>query len=180
VLHSISVLAAEESKNPLIPAINELVWGTIAVLLLIAILWRTGVFKNIQKALADRTNRIQGEMERAERERQEADELLQRYRAQLAEARQEAARILEEARKNAEEVRKDLIARAEADAGRVVERAREEIQGERNRAISEIRGEAATLALDLAGRVIGESMDDERHRRMIDRYLEQVGPDGQH
>jgi F-type H+-transporting ATPase subunit b len=178
VLHSISVIAAEESKNPLIPATNELVWGTIALLLLIGILWRAGVFKNIQRALSERTARIQGEMERAERERQEADDLLQRYRAQLAESRQEAARILEEARKNAEEVRKDLIARAEADANRVIERAREEIQGERNRAVAEIRGEAATLALELAGRVIGESLDDERHRRLVERYLEQVGPDG--
>jgi len=98
VLLAFTVLGAEGSKNPLIPALNELVWGTVALLLLIGILWRTGVFKNIQKALADRTARIQGEMERAERERREADELLQRYRAQLAESRQEAARILEEAR----------------------------------------------------------------------------------
>ncbi len=179
MLATIGLLAAEETKNPLLPALNELVWGTISLLLLLAILWRAGVFRNIRKALGDRTDRIQGELERAERERKEAQELLERYRQQLAEARQEAARILEEARKNAESVRRDLLARAEADAGRVVERAREEIQGERNRAVSEIRGEAASLALDLAGRVIGESLDDERHRRLVDRYLEQVGPRGE-
>jgi F-type H+-transporting ATPase subunit b len=179
VLSTIGLLAAEETKNPLLPALNELVWGTISLALLLLILWRTGVFRNIRTALGERTERIQGELERAEHERQEAQALLERYREQLAEARQEAARILEEARKNAENVRRDLLARAEADASRVVERASEEIQGERNRAISEIRGEAAALALDLAGRVIGESMDDERHRRLVERYIEQVGPRGE-
>jgi F-type H+-transporting ATPase subunit b len=104
---TIGVLAAETTKNPLIPAWNELIWGTISLLLLLVILWRTGVFANIRKALGERTERIQGELERAERERKEAQELLERYRQQLAEARQEAARILEEARKNAENVRRD-------------------------------------------------------------------------
>jgi F-type H+-transporting ATPase subunit b len=179
LLATIGLLAAEETKNPLLPALNELIWGTISLLLLLLILWRTGVFANIRKALGERTERIEGELERAERERQEAHALLERYKEQLAEARQESARILDEARKNAENVRRDLLVRAEADAARVVERAREEIQGERNRAVSEIRGEAASLALDLAGRVIGESLDEERHRRLIDRYIEQVGPRGE-
>ena len=165
-------------NNPILPATNELIWGTIAFVILFVLLWRL-VFPRMNEALKDRTGKIRGDLEQAEHDREDAARVLAEYRAHLAAAREESTRIMEEARKNAEQVRKDLLAKAQEDASRVVERAQEEIQAERNRAISEIRGEAAGLALDLAGRVIGESMDDDRHRRLIDRYIEEVGPHGQ-
>ncbi len=165
-------------KNPILPATNELIWGSIAFLILFALLARL-VFPRLGDALTNRTNKIQGDLEQAERDRTEAARLLAEYHAQLAAAREEASRMLEEARRNAEQVRRDLLSKAQEDANRVVERAQEEIQAERNRAVSEIRSQAAGLALDLAGRVIGESMDDERHRRLIERYIEEVGAGGQ-
>jgi F-type H+-transporting ATPase subunit b len=165
-------------NNPILPATNELIWGSLAFLILFVLLWRL-VFPRIEEALKNRTEKIQGDLERAERDRDEAARLLADYRSQLAAAREESARIVETARKNAEQVRKDLIAKAQEDANRVVERAQEEIQAERGRAIAQIRGETASLALDLAGRLIGESLNDERHRRMVDQYIEQVGSRGE-
>jgi F-type H+-transporting ATPase subunit b len=165
-------------KNPILPAANELIWGSIAFVILFVLMARM-VFPRLNQALQGRTTKIQGDLDQAEHDREEAARLLEEYRSQLAAAREEAGRMLEEARKNAESVRRDLLSKAEADARRVVERAQEEIQAERNRAVSEIRGQAAGLALDLAGRVIGESLDDDRHRRLIERYIEQVGPGGQ-
>jgi len=175
-VHAMLGMLAE--KNPILPAANELIWGSIAFVILFALLAKF-VFPQVSDALKKRTTKIQDDLEQAERDREEAKRLLAEYRAQLAAARQEASGMMEEARKNADRVRKDLLAKAEADAGRVVERAQEEIQAERNRAIAEIRGQAAGLALDLAARVIGESLDDDRHRRLIERYIEQVGPGGQ-
>jgi F-type H+-transporting ATPase subunit b len=174
----VHVVVPLADNNPILPAANELIWGAIAFLILFAALARL-VFPRINEALKDRTDKIQGDLEQAEHDRQDAARVLAEYRAQLAAARQESTRIMEEARKNAEQVRKDLIARAQEDANRVVERAQEEIRAERSRAVAEIRGQAAGLALDLAGRVIGESMDDERHRRLIDRYIDEVGSRGE-
>ncbi len=165
-------------NNPILPATNELIWGTVAFVILFVLLWRL-VFPRMNQALKERTGKIQGDLEQAEHDRQDAARVLADYRAQLAAAREESTRIMEEARKNAEQVRRDLFAKAQEDANRVVERAQEEIRAERNRAVSEIRGQAAGLALDLAGRVIGESMNDDRHRRLIDRYIEEVGPGGE-
>jgi F-type H+-transporting ATPase subunit b len=176
----LAALAAEESGTKLIlPAANEIIWGTVAFLLLLLVLARAGVFKSISKALAERTARIQGEMERAAQERAEADDLLAQYRRQLADARAESNRIMEEAKASAEQMRRELLAKAEADANRVVARAQEEIQAERNRVLSDLRGETASLALGLAGRVIGETLDDERHRRLVDRYIEELTPRGE-
>jgi F-type H+-transporting ATPase subunit b len=175
VLGSLATLA---ENNPILPATNELIWGSLAFLILFALLAKL-VFPRIEEALKNRTNKIQGDLEQAEHDRTDAAKTLADYRAQLAAAREESTRIMEEARKNAEQVRKDLLAKAQEDANRVVSRAQEEIQAERNRAIADIRGQAAGLALDLAGRVIGESMDDDRHRRLIERYIEEVGPRGE-
>jgi F-type H+-transporting ATPase subunit b len=173
------LVLGESGTKQILPATNEIIWGTVAFVLLLVVLARAGVFKQIQKALAERTERIQGEMERAAQERQEADQLLERYRQQLTEARAEANRIMEEAKASAEQARRDLLAKAEADANRVVSRAQEEIQAERNRVLSELRGETASLALGLAGRVIGETLDDARHRRLVDRYIEELAPRGE-
>ena len=160
-------LAVLADNNPILPATNELIWGTIAFVILFVLLARL-VFPRMNEALKNRTNKIQGDLEQAEHDREDAARVLAEYRSQLAAAREESARIMDEARKNAEQVRKDLLAKAQ-----------EEIAAERNRAIGDIRAQTAGLALDLAGRVIGESMDDERHRRLIDRYISEVGTGGQ-
>ena len=90
--------AEEKTKNPLIPAWNELIWGTIAFVLLLVILWRTGVFKRISDALAERARRIQGEIDKAEHNRAEAEKLQQQYRDRLESSREEADRIIEASR----------------------------------------------------------------------------------
>ena len=77
--------AEEESRNPILPAWNELIWGTIAFLILLFIMYRT-VFPSVNKALADRRANIEGKLEQAEREREEAEQLLEQYRRRLRDA----------------------------------------------------------------------------------------------
>jgi len=172
------MLAAGSSKNPILPATNEIIWGTVAFVLLLLILARTGVFKQIEHALAERTARIEGKLEKAEQIRREAEETLAEYRTLLAAAREESNRILEDARRSADQVRRELVQKAEAEASRVIQRAEEEIRAERDRAVSDVRREAATLALQLAERVIGETMDEARQLRLVDRYIEEITPSG--
>jgi F-type H+-transporting ATPase subunit b len=179
VLLVTALLGAEEGGTKLVlPQTNELIWGSIAFLLLFALLWKF-VFPKVNVALQARTSKIQGDLEQAERDKEEAAQLLSDYRAQLAAARDESNRILEETRKSAEVMRRDLLAKAESDANRVVARAQEEIVAERDRAVAEVRRETGSIALGLAGKVIGESMDDERHRRLVDRYIEELTPRGE-
>lgn len=170
------VLAAE--PNPILPATNEIIWGTVAFVLLLLVLARAGVFKRIRQALIERTERIEGNIERAERTKEEAEETLRRYQALLAEARQEANRIVEDARGSAEALRRDMVERSEAEAKRIVERAQREIEGERKRAVAEIRRELGALTVTLASRVIGDSLDTERQLQLVDRYIEELGTEG--
>jgi F-type H+-transporting ATPase subunit b len=171
------VLAQEAGggeSNPILPAWNELIWGTIAFLILLFLMYRT-VFPQVNKTYQERRANIEGKLEQAEKEREEAEKLLQQYRERLAAAEDETRRILEEARANAERVRKDLLAKAENDAERQLERARQTIRAERDQAIRQLRGEVATLAVELASRVVEDSLDRDRQLRLVDRYIDRLG-----
>jgi F-type H+-transporting ATPase subunit b len=165
---------AAEERNPILPASNELFWGAVAFFLLLFLMYRT-VWPQVNKAYQDRRANIEGKLEQAEKDRAEAEKLLERYRERLAAAEDETQRILEEARANAERVRKDLLAKADADAERQLERARQAIRSERDQAIRQLRGEVGTLAVELATRVVGDSLDRDRQLRLVDQYIDQLG-----
>jgi F-type H+-transporting ATPase subunit b len=166
--------AQEESRNPILPAWNELIWGFVAFVILLFLMYRT-VWPGVNKAYADRRANIEGKLEQAEKERAEAEKLLEQYKERLAAAEEETQRILDEARASAERVRKDLVGKAEADAERQLERARQAIRSERDQAIRQLRGEVGSLAVELATRVVGESLDRDRQLRLVDRYIDQLG-----
>jgi F-type H+-transporting ATPase subunit b len=142
------------------------------------LMYRT-VWPSVDKAFKDRRASIEGKLEEAERERNEAQELLEQYRRRLREAEDETQRILDEARSNAERVRRDLLAKAESDAGRELERARQAIRAERDQAIRQLRNEVGTLAVELATRVVGDSLDRDRQLRLVDEYIDELGNQAQ-
>jgi F-type H+-transporting ATPase subunit b len=179
----LAYLLAQEAEpahepNPILPAANELIWGTIAFFILLFVMYRT-VWPSVDKAFKDRRANIEGKLEQAEKDREEAEQLLEQYRRRLREAEDETQRILEEARTNAERVRRELLAKADADAGRELDRARQAIRGERDQAIRQLRNEVGTLAVELATRVVGDSLDRDRQLRLIDEYIDELGNQAQ-
>jgi F-type H+-transporting ATPase subunit b len=180
MLH-LALLAAEtttaEGKNVILPDTAELLYGTIAFLIVFGLLAKFA-FPALNTMLAERTAKIQGEMEKAEVTRTEADKVLADYRSQLAGARDESNRIIEEARKTADQLRKDIQAKAEQEAQSTVARAQEEIRAERDRVFQELRGQVGDIAVELAGRVVGQTLDKGTHERLIDEYIDQVSSSG--
>jgi F-type H+-transporting ATPase subunit b len=174
----IGLLAAEASdKENLYPHAAELVVGVVAFAIVFVFMWKW-VLPRINALLEERREKIQGELERAEHTRSEADSILAEYRQQLAGAREESGRIIEEARSTAEQLRHDLEARAEEEAQATVARAQEEIRAERDRVFQELRSQVGEIAVELAGRVVGESLDPSAHERLIDQYIDEVASGG--
>ncbi|MEX2276099.1 MAG: F0F1 ATP synthase subunit B [Actinomycetota bacterium] len=165
--------AVAEEHNPILPEIPELIWGSIAFAIVFVVLWKFA-FPQINTMLAARAEKIQGQMEEAEATRTDADKLLADYREQLANAREEANRIIEEARSAAEQMRKDLNTKAEREAQGIVDRANEEIRSERDRVFAELKAQVADIAVELAGRVVGQSLDKSAHEKLIDDYIAEV------
>jgi F-type H+-transporting ATPase subunit b len=171
MLH-VLVLAAEE-KNPILPDVAELIYGSLAFVLVYLVLAKFA-FPPLNRMLKERTGKIQGDLEKAEEARLSAEQELATYRSQLAGAREESNRIIEEARKTADQLRRDLAAKAEQEAQATVSRAQEEIRAERDRVFQDLRTQVGEIAVDLAGRVVGRSLDADAHRRLIDEYIDQV------
>ena len=147
--------------------------GALAFAILFFFMWKW-VIPRVNTLLEERREKIQGEMERAEAARLAADEELARYKAQLAGALDEGNRIIEEARQTADQLRADLQARAEQESQAIVARAQEEIRAERDRVFQELRTQVAQIAVELAGKVVGESLDADAHTRLIDEYINEV------
>jgi F-type H+-transporting ATPase subunit b len=169
-----AAVIADSSTKLVLPATNELVWGTVAFILFLLLLWRAGVWRRLGQAMEDRATRIRTDLEKAEEARKEAEALVEQRRRQLGQARSEAAAIVDEARQRAEDIRREMLARAEAESQRIIESARQEIDAERARAARELRREVGRLAVDVAERIVGGSLDGERQMALVDRYIEEL------
>jgi F-type H+-transporting ATPase subunit b len=170
-------VAEENDPADLYPHWEELLVGAIAFAVLFFFMWKW-VLPRVNAILEERRQKIQGELERAEQARAAAETELGDYRAKLANAREESNRIIEEARTTAEQLRRDLQAKAEQEAQVLVGRAQEEIRAERDRVFQELKAQVGEIAVDLAGRIVGESLDRERHAKLIDDYISAVAGTG--
>jgi F-type H+-transporting ATPase subunit b len=173
-------LAAEggTEHNPIVPIWQEVVLGIIAFGLLCFVLMKF-VFPRMEETFRARVDAIEGGIKRAEEAQAEANQLLEQYRAQLAEARTEAARIRDEARADAEGIRQDVLARAREESERIITAGREQLAAQRESIVRELRSEVGSLAIDLAGRIVGESLADEaRNRGTVDRFISELDATG--
>ena len=168
-------LAQSGSQNPLVPNLTELIIGAVSFLIVFGALAKV-LLPRISKTLEERTEKIEGGIQRAEEAQAEATRVLEQYKEQLAEARHEAARLREEAREEGAQIIAEM---REQGAGREPapgsDSAQAQIEADRQQAINSLRTEVGTLAVELASRVVGESLEDEaRQRRVVERFLEDL------
>lgn len=163
-----------EAPNPILPEVNEIIWGAGSFFVLLAVLWRF-LLPAVQRGMENRTNRIRENLDEAERTKSEAQRVLEDYQRQLADARNESARIIEETRQTAEQMRRDLMARAEEEVRELRERTQAEIAAARERALVELESQVSNMAIDLAEKVIESNLDRDTQLRLIEGYINQVG-----
>ncbi|MGH3586051.1 MAG: F0F1 ATP synthase subunit B [Pseudonocardia sp.] len=169
-----TILLAAEGPSPILPHTVEIIVGTIAFLLLLLVLHRF-VLPQFEKVYAERTEKIEGGLKRAEEAQQEANELKQRYEEQLAGLRAEAARIRDDARAEGQQIKTELRAQAEEEAARIRQRGDEQLVAAREQAVRQLRGEIGGLSVQLAERIIGDSLaDDVRRSATVDSFLAEL------
>lgn len=163
-----------EAPNPILPETNEIIWGGAAFLILLVLMWWK-LLPPIKQGMADRTDRIRGDLDRAEAAKVEAEEVLVQYQAQVADAKAEANRIIEEARATADSLKAELAKRAEAEIAEMKARAAVDVEASKAQAMADLRGEVATLALGAAEMVVQKSLDQDTQIALIENYINQVG-----
>ena len=165
---------AQAQQNPLVPDLTELIIGAVSFLIVFSLLARV-LMPRISKTLEERTDKIEGGLRRAEEAQAEANRMLEQYRAQLADARHEASRLREEAKEQGAQIKAELRAEGEAERQRIVAAAHAQLDADRQQAITALRAEVGALAVELASRIVGESLEEEaRQRRTVDRFLTQL------
>ena len=165
------VVQAAEELNPLLPHPIELILSLVVFgLLFLAV--KKFVVPKFEETFSARTTAIEGGLAAAETKQAEADARLAELEKQLADARHEAARIREEAREQGAQIVAEMREEAQAESGRIVEHGKAQLEAERQQAVTSLRAEVGALATGLAGRIVGESLeDDDRQSRVVERFL---------
>jgi F-type H+-transporting ATPase subunit b len=147
-----------------------MIWTAITFGIAVFVLWRFA-FGPLQKVIDERRARIAESLETAEETRAEAVRLLNEYRETLGSVRAEAEEILERSRKAGDTTKAEILDEARRQAQRTVEKAQEQLERDVRVALQELKGEIAGLTLLATEHVVGKSLDDDDHRRLIDEAL---------
>jgi F-type H+-transporting ATPase subunit b len=173
MFHHLAIVSPAQSQ-PLVPSWTEVIWGGIAFLIVFVALWKL-LLPRITAVLEERTEKIEGGLQKAEELQTDAKRTLEQYQAQLAEARHEAARLREEAREQGAGIIAEMREQAQAEARRITEAAQVQIAADRQQAFASLRAEIGTMSVQLASKIVGESLDDEaRQSRVVDRFLTEL------
>lgn len=165
-----AVLAAEGQPSPLLPHTSEIIVGLIAFGLLYFFLSRK-VFPILERTFRERQQAIEGGIQQAEQAQAEAQRSLEEYRAMLGEARAEAAQIRTQAQADRQAIVAEARNEAQAAAQQVTERAQAQIAADAAQARRELSRDVGRIAVDLAGRIVGENLDGDRTRRTVDAFI---------
>ena len=153
---------------------DEFIPMLVAFIILLIILGKWG-WPAFDRLLQRREDTIRESIEKSEQAREESERVLEQYKAELAEAKKEAATIVADAKKAGEVVKAEIEAKAQTEADEMIAKARAAIEFERKQAVAELQGSVADLSVAVAGKLIGENLSDDEHRRIIERYVEEAG-----
>jgi len=132
------------------------------------------LYKPMRRMLDERSNKIKESMEQAEQIKEQITNTEEQVKLQMESARREGQEILAQAAQMGERLKEEAKAEARQEAEVIVARARTEIERERDQAIDEVKREFVDLAITAAEKVVHESLDREKHRRLIEEVLEQA------
>jgi F-type H+-transporting ATPase subunit b len=152
--------------------------GTVIVelvtfVVMLAILARY-VYPEIVKLAEARQRQIAEQLKEAEEARAAAEQRLKEAEERLTDARKTAQGVIEAAAKSAEQLRLEMRQKAEEESKRTIEAARKEIEAERDQAVRSVRNEVASLVVAATEKVIGQTLDDDKHRELIDKAIREV------
>jgi F-type H+-transporting ATPase subunit b len=155
------------------PALGLMIWTLVLFLFTMWVLKRVA-FPRIQEALDKRANAIRDNIEAAEKQRKEAEELLQEYRHRLTEAREQADDIIARARKASEAAKAEAAEEGKKRREELVGAARRDIEAETRRSLERIRKEVADLTVLATEKVTRKTLTGDDQRRLVEEALAEV------
>ena len=150
-----------------------LISQVVNFLILFAVLYFL-LWKRILRMLDQRKQRIAQGLADAEQARKERERAEAEYQQRIEQAKREREEILAGAAKEGELAREQVLAEARAEAEHIIAEARAELERDRQEMLAELRSQVATLAIAVSNKIIGEALDEQRQRRLIDEFFSGV------
>ena len=171
----VGLIPMETPLGPLAPAHMSEFFVGLALAAVVAIIVQKFVVPRFEQMYTERAAEIEGGINLAQNIRAEAEQTKRAYQQQLADSREEAAKLRDEARAQGAAIIAQAKEQAQAEAERIREQASQQMQVERDQTMAELRAEVATLATQLAERIIGETLTDSATtQRTVDRFLAEL------
>ena len=152
-----------------------IVWTVVTFVLLMAVLGKFA-WKPLLQSLHEREDKIRSALEQSEKARAEAAELLKQNERNMARAEEEFQKVIHEGKALAEKMKDEIVTKAKQQAQRELQMAKEEIQRDVEAAKQQLRSEVADLAITAAEKILDESLDQQKHKKLVDTFLNQIRP----
>lgn len=146
------------------------IWAAVNLILLF-ILLKIFLFKPVGKIMDERTRTIQDDLDAAKKSKEEAEALKKEYEDSISEAKEKAQEIIMKAHEDAESEKTAILKKSQEEADQMISDANKTIENERKRVLAQAQTQIADLAIEAASKIIGENLDDEKNRRLVDDFL---------
>lgn len=146
------------------------IWAAVNFILLF-ILLKIFLFKPVGKIMDERTRTIQDDLDAAKKSKEEAEALKKEYEDSICEAKEKAQEIIMKAHEDAESEKTAILKKSQEEADQMISDANKTIENERKRVLAQAQTQIADLAIEAASKIIGENLDDEKNRRLVDDFL---------
>lgn len=174
MLYRILTAEAGESQNPLLPADYDILWSAVVFSVLLVFFWFK-VLPSFKKMLDERAQAIEGRLAEAERATAEAAERTNLIEAEQEKLRSEASSIREEARSEGAAILSEMKEQAKQESERVAEVTKAQLEADRQAAIESLRQEVGVLAIDLASKIVGEKLQEDKvANKVVDDFMKEI------
>jgi len=148
---------------------------TIINVTFLYVILRRILFKPVAKFVHNRTEGIRKDLDNAKRASARAEALEAEFAEKMKSLQEESLRILQASREKAEAERDAIISKAKADAVRILRASQNDLEQERRQAELVLRRETADLSIEAASRILGDNIDSDKNRALVEKFLSSVG-----
>ena len=153
-------------------------WTALFILLNFLLLFfvaKKFLFVPVKNMIDSRQKEIDTMYQEADAAKESALALEKEYKAQLSAAQETGEAIVKEAMTRGKNREEEILRQANAEADAIREKAAADIAREKKKALNDAKDEISSLALEIAGKVVGASMDEKRQKQLVDNFLEELG-----
>ncbi len=168
------LLSFSEYEKHMLDINPGLIIWTMITFVLVAVVLGKFAWKPILQALHSREQEIADALKKAEEAKKDAERMIQENKIAMDKASNETSRLIAEGRAMAEQLKNDIVAKANDSAKKMMEQAKDEIAREKDAAMQQLRNEVAELSVSVAEKILDESLDGAKQKKMVDKVLQQL------